>query len=188
MHTRQATLEDARHFVRVFELASHGLAQYFWRQTAGSDGDPKKVALNSMRDKLSNAKANTALVAEWNGQVVGGVISYDIGGTSEEIPAECDPVIVPLITLENKALNTHYVNALAVYPGFQGQGAGTALLRQIEKNAGSEGLSLIVEDQNKQARSLYEREGFVACASTPIVKGGWQTSAKNYLLMKRDAR
>ena len=47
MHIRQATLEDFGHFVRVFELASCELAQYFWQKTAGDEGDPREVALIS---------------------------------------------------------------------------------------------------------------------------------------------
>ena len=39
------------------------------------------------------------------------------------------PVFVPLIELENLAPRTHYVNALAVFPQFQGRGLGRLLLR-----------------------------------------------------------
>ena len=187
MNIRPATLEDAGHFVRVFELASYGLAPYFWQQTAGEGGDPQKVAMKSMRNKLANAAPNTALVIEVDGEVAGGIITYDIGGTPEEMPADCDPVIVPLIELENRALNTHYVNALAVFPEFQGRGLGTTLLRRVEANAGTEGLSLVVEDQNIQARNLYEREKYMASFSVPIFRGGWDTTAKAYILMKRKA-
>jgi ribosomal protein S18 acetylase RimI-like enzyme len=187
MQIRQATVEDGEFFIRVFELASRGLAPYCWQKTAGKNGDPKDVAKKSMREKLMKAEPNTALTAEVNGEVAGGIITYRIGTAAEVIPSDCDPVIVPLIELENRALNTHYINAVAVFPEFQGQGIGTALLGQIAANARPLNLSLIVEDENTDARRLYEREGFIANISTPIIKGGWETTAKSYILMTRDA-
>lgn len=188
MQIRPATLEDSGHFARVFEVASFGLAPYFWRQKAGPEGDPHQVALASMRDKLVNAAPNTALVADRDGQVAGGIMTYAIGSEPDACPPGCDPVIASLIELENKALNTHYINAIAVFPEFQGQGIGTALLRRVLRNAGPDGMSLIAEDQNLPARALYKREGFVDVATVPIVKGGWQTVSNAFVLMKRAPR
>lgn len=187
MNIRQATPEDSGHFVRVFELASYGLAPYLWQQAVGDSGEMHSYARSRMHDKLSNAKPNTALIAEIDGEVAGGIITYDIGREPEEMSPDVDPVITPLIELENMALGTHYINAVAVFPEHQGHGIGQMLLREVEKNASPNGLSLVVEDRNIGAFKLYQKLGYVVETSVPIVKGkgGWDTNAQSYVLMKK---
>ena len=185
MKIRNATPEDSGHFVRIFEIASYGLAPHLWRQAVGNDGDTYSYALTRMQRKLADAKPNTALVAEMDGEVAGGIITYDIGPEPEEISSETDPVITPLIELENRALGTHYINAVAVFPECQRRGIGEALLHEVERNAGPNGLSLIVEDQNTGAFNLYQKLGYVTDSTAAIIKGGWDTSAQSYVLMKK---
>ena len=186
MKFRPATIEDAGHFVRVFEEASHGLSQYLWQKRARADGDKQKVALDSVAKRISAAPADMIFVIELDRQVAGGVITNAIGCEPEEIDAQCDPAIVPLIELENCALNTHYINALAVFPGFRGQGVGTALLLEVERRFPNIDLSLIVLDNNDPARKLYQREGYVVRETAPIYNSGWKTDAQSCLLMIKE--
>ncbi|MGI9364204.1 MAG: GNAT family N-acetyltransferase [Rhizobiaceae bacterium] len=188
MKFRSATIEDAGHFVRVFEEASHGLSQYLWQKRAGAHGDSKKVARDSVIKRISSAPAGSIFVIEVDGQVAGGVITNAIGGEPEEIDVQCDPAIVPLIELENSALNTHYINAVAVFQGFRGQGVGTALLREVERRFPNVDLSLIVLDNNKSARRIYQREGYEVKESAPVSKTGWKTDAQACLLMIKEAQ
>lgn len=188
MKFRPATVEDAGHFVRVFEEASHGLSSYLWQKSAGQQGNVKQVALDSMTRKLTTAKPDTIYVAEVDGQVAGGVITNAIGDRPEDIGADCDPAVVTLIKLENQALNTHYINALAVFPEFQGRGIGTALLRETGRRFPKSDLSLIVVDINQSARRLYERVGFLVSASEPLGKSDWKTDIQSCILMKREAQ
>ena len=60
---------------------------------------------------------------------------------------------------------TSYVSSFAVRPAWQGQGLGSALLRQFEataRDAGKTRIALHVTDTNWKARRLYERHGFQA--------------------------
>ena len=187
MKLREANLEDVAIFVRIFELASEGFSNYFWQQTAGPDGDEMAVARQSMAKKLTNAAPNSNMVAEIDGKVVGGVNSYKIGPEPEEIGADENPIVVPMIELENQAIQTRYINALAVLPEFQGRGIGKALLLELAKHAGKSGMSLIVFDHNEQARRLYQSEGYKAKSTRPCLPGGWKSECKNYILMTRAA-
>ena len=183
---RPATIEDALVFRRVFELAGEGLAQWVWQQSATEEMDAAAIGLQRCEKKLAEAPPGTAIVAEVDGQVAGGVITYDIGDTPEEIEDDTPGVFVPLIELENRALRTHYVNALAVFPAFQGRGVGRKLLRAAEANALENGMSLIAEDANAKAIGLYQSEGYVETARLPVVEGaGWTSPGQNWILMIR---
>ena len=183
---RPATTEDALVFRRVFELAGEGLAQWVWQQSATEEMDAAAIGLQRCERKLAEAPPGTAIVAEVDGQVAGGVITYDIGDTPEEIEDDTPGVFVPLIELENRALRTHYVNALAVFPAFQGRGVGRKLLRAAEANALENGMSLIAEDANANAIGLYQSEGYVGTARLPVVEGsGWTSPGQNWILMIR---
>ena len=176
MIIREANLSDAKHFVRVFELASRGLAQHLWAIAAGPDGDVASVAEERMRSKLKASDPNTVFVAEIDDRFVGGVMTFVVGDEPEELDPTWDPAITALVELENRALGTHYVNALAVLPEFQGRGIGRALLQKVEEVSPVEQMSLTVEDMNVGAKSLYESEGYKLVTSWQITSGGWETT------------
>ncbi|MBK3495498.1 GNAT family N-acetyltransferase [Viridibacillus sp. YIM B01967] len=76
--------------------------------------------------------------------------------------AEKDGVIVGTVTSVLEG-DVQWVTALAVHPGFQRQGIGTALLAWLKAHAVKEGQSTVmldVEIENEQALSVYERAGF----------------------------
>lgn len=186
---RPATVADAPALRRVFELASEGLAPWVWAQSAGPGAEAGMIGLERMRDKINNAAPGTCLVAELDGTVAGGVISYDIGALPEPIAPGTPPVFVPLIALENLAPQTHYVNALAVFPEFQGRGIGRRLLRAAATHAGANGMSLIVEDHNHAALALYRSEWYEARALRPVIEApGWTCPGQNWILMVRPAQ
>lgn len=183
---RHATKEDAPVFRRVFQMASEGLAPWVWQQAATPEKDERAISLERMEQKLGNATPGTAIVAEVGGQPAGGIITYDIGTEPEEIEEDTPGVFVPMIELENLAPCTHYINAIAVFPHFKGQGIGRKLLRAVYGNALENGMSLIAEDANPVAIGLYESEWFVEVARRPIVEApGWTSPGKNWILMVR---
>lgn len=183
---RHATKKDAPVFRRVFQLASEGLAPWVWQQAATTEKDELAISLERMEQKLGSAVPGTAIVAEVGGQPAGGVITYDIGPEPEEIEDDTPAVFVPMIELENLAPRTHYINALAVFPHFKGQGIGRKLLHTVYANALENGMSLIAEDANPVALGLYESEGFVEIARRPVVEApDWSCPGKNWILMVR---
>lgn len=58
-------------------------------------------------------------------------------------------------------------------------------MEHVEAEAAGRDLSLIVENANEAARSLYRGGGFVTEATRPIVGGGWGSSGDEYCLMLR---
>ena len=108
--------------------------------------------------------------------------------TAEEtnVPA----MFVPLQQLENLAPGTWYVNVLASYPQWRKYGFGTALLEHAETlavTAGAKrGMSVIVADNNADARRLYERMGYRQVADRPMVKENWQSPGSAWVLLLKE--
>jgi len=82
---------------------------------------------------------------------------------------------------------TAYIGSLAVAPGWQGQGLGSALLAHMEeaaRSAGKSRLALHVVDTNTGARRLYERHGFRVARSefTLLARPIWGYGAVLYMV------
>lgn len=183
---RPARREEAADLARLGDMAGHGLPSYFWRHTAEPGQDPMEIGIaRAIRDDADFSWRNAA-VAAVDGRVAAAVVSYAIGDEPEPLD-ELGPIMRTLQSLENRALGSHYVNVLAVYPEFRRHGLGRALLEEAERRAGPRRLSLIVEDTNAVARRLYDSFGFRATAEVPMVKEDWQSDANAWILMERPA-
>ncbi|MCV2873269.1 GNAT family N-acetyltransferase [Defluviimonas sp. WL0050] len=111
------------------------------------------------------------------------------------MPLEPEPtdafgdVARPLIELENEALGTWYLNAIATFPEARGRGHATCLLGLAEglaHEAGNTTISLITSDTNAEARRLYQRHGYRVTDSRPIVQGSWNGDGTEWLLFVKE--
>ena len=83
---------------------------------------------------------------------------------------EEDPVLVPYSKLEED--NSFYVCGVALLPEYRGSGIGSKVMAIADEQAKEKSLSklnLVVFEQNKGARSLYERLGYKEVAREPVV-------------------
>jgi ribosomal protein S18 acetylase RimI-like enzyme len=126
-----------------------------------------------------------AVMAELDGAVAGGLVTYRIGQEPEPLD-DLPPMFRAIQALENQALGSQYVNVLATYPAFRRRGVASALMAEADRRAaGATATSLIVADRNATARRLYDALGFVERARTPIVKDGWRCASDEWVLMTK---
>ena len=88
------------------------------------------------------------------------------------IPSECYEGF-PLVALEAKAPGSWYVNVLAAFPEFRGQGIGARLLAFAEERARmhkATSASMIVASENAGAMRLYARSGYREVARAPVIE------------------
>jgi len=184
---RAATPEDAHALAVLINFAGEGLPHYLWTSMAQPGEDPWEVGRSrALRDEGGFSYRNS-VIAEVGGDMAGCLIGYALAKEPERTDlSKIPPMFVPLQELEDLAPNTWYINVVAVYPEFRGQGVGTRLLDRAEQAAResrSAGVSLIVADANVGARGLYARTGYREIATKPIVKEQWLTEAQNWVLM-----
>jgi len=184
---RPASAADADDLARLVDIAGEGLPRYLWERMAA----PGESAWDVGRARAARVEGSfsyrNATIAEVEGKIAACLVGYPL----EDEPAPIDraampAMFVPLQELENLAPGTWYVNVLAVYPEFQGQGIGSGLLTVAEaraREAGSRGLSIVVSDGNEGARRLYRRHGYGERAARPMVKEAWENPGENWLLL-----
>lgn len=184
---RQAGPSDAVAMAELVNMAGEGLPLYLWSGMASPGQSPWELGAERARRETGSFSFDNTIVCEVGGSVAAALIGYPlVAAATEQDYADMRPLLVPLQELEDLAIGTWYVNVLAAYPGFRGQGLGSRLLALAEAIAGDRnlsGLSLIVADANAGARRLYQSLGYAERARRPMVKEGWQGPGESWVLL-----
>lgn len=170
---RPARKADAAALAALIDIAGEGLPVHFWSQMK----DPKQSVFEFGRSRAGREEGNfsykNATVAEVAGEVLACLVDYPLddpydAGDFNELPE----VVRPLVELESKAPGSWYINVLAAFPEFRGQGIGARLLALAEDHGRakkSKLASLIVAEENAGAVRLYARNGYRDVARAPLV-------------------
>ncbi len=183
---RRATPEDAAELADLVNFAGEGLPLYLWQGMAKPGEDPWQIGRARQAKKAAEGQI---YVIDRGGRAIAGLTGYAIGPDPEPITAEMPALLKSLQELENLAPSSWYVNVLAAYPEYRGQGLGTRLLSLAEDLATEAGLSrisMIVADANAGARRLYERTGYRETTRRPIVKSAFQIDSTEWVLLLKE--
>ncbi len=171
---RPATKQDARSVAELIELAGEGIPGYYWQLSAVKGRQAIDVGTERALREDANFSYRNAVLAEHQDTVVAMLLGYKLPDSVENIDlTEYPPVVRPFVELELLVPGSFYINALAVYPLFQGRGFGSRLLAFADSLAidvGCGQLSIQVFEQNSGAVQLYLRHGFQIIARRPVVK------------------
>lgn len=163
INIRPARRDDAAHLAVLVDHAAEGMASHMWRELAGTAESPVEIGRQRALREEGGFSYRNARIVEANGEIAGCMVGYPIvddGGDRSDVP----PRALGLIELEQEVPGYWYVNVLAIYPEFRGQGLGTALLEEadrIGRETNAAGMAIIVSSGNNGARRLYERHGYV---------------------------
>jgi ribosomal protein S18 acetylase RimI-like enzyme len=169
---RRATKQDARTLAELVDYAGHGIPGYLWSRSAKEGQPPIEVGIERVLREEVNFSYRNAVVADVDGRVASALLAYRLPEHSDVNLDELPDLLRPLEELELKVPGTFYINILAAYPEYRGQGLGTTLLeaaRALASEAGCNELSLEVFEQNEDAVRLYERHGYREIARLPAV-------------------
>ncbi|WP_366655641.1 GNAT family N-acetyltransferase [Fodinicurvata sp. EGI_FJ10296] len=182
---RPATEADAQQLADLVNFAGEGLPLYIWESMAEKDQDPWDVGRSRQAAK---AREGEIIVMDFGAGAVAGLTGYAIGAQPTPVGEDLPPLFRPMVELENRALDSWYINVLACYPEYRGRGIGSQLLHLAERIAQDQGMrrmSLIVASNNSGARRLYERNDYSETARLPCVKEGWKSDADDWVLLTK---
>ena len=185
----KATLDDCLAIAELGQLAGHGIPGHFWsewQQPGDSliDAGARKAATEDTNFSYRNAQI------AWMGESIAGMMmGYPLPPAegNDENPLDFEEFVQPMIELEQLVPESYYINMIAAYPQFRGQGVGTALLGQIDELASARGCklsSLQVFDYNSDAIRLYERLGFEINEERNMIASDYLPAGKIFLMTR----
>ena len=184
VHYRQATRSDCPDIVRLYSIASDGVADYVWSTLAGPGQDPHEIGLIRYEDEGSVYSYRNCTLATIEKIIVGMMVAYVMRVNTDKVYGSGDPVLQPYTRLEED--NSYYISGMAVYPQYQEHGIGTHFLHLAELNAiaqKTDKISLIVFEQNHRARTLYEKTGYKVTMCEAVIPHPLIHYTGNALLM-----
>jgi ribosomal protein S18 acetylase RimI-like enzyme len=192
LRLRPARKDDAENLARLIDIAGEGFGMYLWSQAAKPGESALEIGKRRAQREDGGFSYRHATIAEVDEKVAGLLLGYRLAepyvlGDLSALP----DMVRPLVELEAEAPGTWYVNALAVFPEYRGQGVGARLLAEAELRAievGAPGLSLIVADQNVRAKRLYLRTGYRATGRRPLVPFPGYAHSGDWVLMTKRSR
>jgi ribosomal protein S18 acetylase RimI-like enzyme len=187
---RQARESDAVDLACLIDCASRGLALWLWSTLRAPGQSSIEVGRHRIRTQTASPLYyGTFTVAEIDDAIAGAMTGRLIQlpyerGDSADLPG----VFAPLLELEAIAAGSWYLNVVAVYPEFRGQGLGSALLRKAEeiaRLADAPQISLIVKEANAGALRLYLQYGFEEWARRPYIPFPGSTDEGDWMLLRK---
>ena len=189
MIIKNARAEQAKDLAYLVNLASYGVAEYLWQGMCSPGQSPLNYGASRAARSDGNFSYKNAKVMEVNGKVAGMVLSYqqpdpydtsDIKGYPKEL--------IPLVELEALAPGSWYINAIATYEQYRGQGIASQLLKQCEQDALQDSckvMSLVVAKQSAQTVALYKKLGYAGIETRPVVAFEGAVQGGEWLLMTK---
>ena len=188
---RPAKLQDALALAELVNMAGEGLPFYVWAKMAPPGEDPWQVGRSRASREEGSFSYRNAWIIEASDGVAACLVGYPLSDEPEPTNEVALPTMfAPLQQLENLAPGTWYVNVLACYPRWRNRGYASSLLEHAETLAlaagVSNGMSVIVADNNVEARRLYQRFSFREVAQRPMIKEAWDSTGSAWILLAKD--
>ncbi|WP_300055027.1 GNAT family N-acetyltransferase [uncultured Roseobacter sp.] len=182
---RPATAADAEHLVHFTVSASKGLSLITWEDAKQPGETAMDAGLRRAREGTGGFSFRKADVAEFEGEVMSGIVSYPIAPDGQSDTSDIPEVFRPLVILEDRAGASWYINILATYERARGHGAASRLIQHVEaraKAAGEARMSIVVDAVNP-AMKLYEHLGFEEVSREPFGQSGDDHPEGHWVLM-----
>lgn len=164
---RSARKSECRRIAELYRISSDGVADYIWTKLSRPGENILDVGRRRYEREGTPFSYENCKLVELEGSVVGMLVAFPM--EVDEEYEETDPILVPYSVLEED--QSYYICGMAVDEKHRGKGIGTMLLEYAErfaKHLGFAKVSLIVFEQNVQARRLYARHGYVETRRHPV--------------------
>ncbi len=186
---RPACKSDAAALAILVDIAGEGMPSHMWSRMAKPGQTPFEVGRARAAREEGGFSYRNAQVLETGGEVAAMLIDYRLDdpydtGDLSELPE----MVRPLVELEARAPGSWYVNVLATFPEYRGQGLGGRLLALADARGRAQGAredSIIVASENEGAMRLYVRTGYAEIARAPVVEFPGCAHGGDWVLMTK---
>jgi ribosomal protein S18 acetylase RimI-like enzyme len=188
----RATPDDCLAIAELAQIAGDDMPGHFWQDSRLPGQSLEQAGAEQAKSATANFSYRNTLLARVGGEIAGMLLAYRLpaAADNDEDPADFPDFVRPIIELEQCVPESFYINMLAAYPRFRGQGIGSALMAKSDGlaiEAGCELITLGVFETNTGALRLYRRLGFELIDSRPVVASAYH-EACDILLLGRPPR
>jgi ribosomal protein S18 acetylase RimI-like enzyme len=188
---RNARVTDIPHMAYFAIQAFGGYAEVMYENVI-----PGRTVQQIMEHRFSRSGTTSSItnsrIAEDSGTVLGGLHAFPADLAANDpvdllISKDRDLVFAPFEHLHSDG--SYYINAVAVYPGYRGQGVARRLMEEAEAEARDQDYtdaSLITFAENVAAVRLYRNLGYREFARQPVVYHPSLDYSGDLLLMTRE--
>lgn len=189
MKTGKARIEDCLAIAELAQLAGHGIPGYFWTEWQQPGDSIVEAGARKAACETTDFSYRNARLAWIDEKVAGMLMAYRMSaaGSENEDPADFPEFVQPMIELELLVPDSFYINMLATFPQFRGNGVGTALMGLVDELAHALGCNLVsmeVFDSNPGALRLYQRLGYEIIAQRDMIASAYLPAGQVLLLTK----
>ncbi|MEM7399232.1 MAG: GNAT family N-acetyltransferase [Pseudomonadota bacterium] len=186
---RPARLADAATLTVLMDIAGEGVPNRLWLEMARPGHSALEVGRERARREEGGFSYRHTTVAEIDDEIVACLIGYVLDDPYDLSDLDDMPEpFRPLIRLEAQAPGTWYVNVMATFAEYRGQGLGTELLNvaaERTREAGASASSIIVGSWNTSAERLYVRCGYQPIARDTAILPESYPHSGDWILMVR---
>lgn len=163
---RTGKQEDSLKIAEGIDRASGGIVEFLFNGLL-SQHTAAQVMAKSIQEKQGSDSYENAIVAEYQGNIIGVVYSYSakLHGITESTRSffPSDRLAFLKDFYNSRVENSWFLDSIYVDEKFRGTGIGSKLIQLTKQRAKDNGftqLSLMVMADNIVARRTYERNGF----------------------------
>jgi len=186
---RPANKSDASHLAVLVDIAGEGMPSAMWATMTAPGQSALEVGRSRAARETGQFSFRNAIMIEVDGEVAGCLIDYRLDDPYDTGDLDALPAAVrPLVELEAQAPGSWYINVLATFPEFRGQGLGSRLLDHAKdraRAAGAREASIIVASENEGAVRLYTRVGYKERARRPVVTFPGEVRSGDWVLLTK---
>jgi ribosomal protein S18 acetylase RimI-like enzyme len=189
MEIRSATHADCLAIAELAQMASDNMVDHFWADSQLPGQSLEEVGAEAAKSENENFSYRNTRIACEQGEIAGMLLAYRLPAAEDnnDDPLDFPEFVRPLILLEQLVAESFYINMLATYPRFRGQGIGRKLLAEVDKHAIAADcklISILVFAINQRALRLYLQHGYRIVERLPMVASDY-LPASDVLLLTR---
>ena len=190
MQIREARKQDCLAIAELAQMAGDGIPGYFWAGSQQPGQTLEQAGATLAGSETANFSYRNAWLACINNEVGGMLLAYRLPSReqNDENPNDFPEFVRPLVELEQCVPESFYINMLAAYPRFRGQGIGTALMDLVDGlalNAGCSLISIEVFANNVGALKLYQRLGYEITERRALIESDYHQAGEVFLLTRK---
>ena len=192
MEIRNAGIADCLAIAELAQIAGDDIPGFFWADAHHPGQSLEATGTELLKSETANFSYRNTLVACQDGEIAGMLLAYRLPSAedNDEELRNFPEFVRPLIELEQCVAESFYINMLATYPRFRGQGIASALMAEADRlaiAAQCELISIAAFASNPEALKLYQGLGYETVEQRAVIACDYHPATEVLLLTKAPA-